>query len=92
MLLTDEEIAQEKSKAKSNAAKKKRIRDSRVDGTSLLCQTLANLPQKPSVLVSASAIGFYGDCDDVELDEASNDAWKQMVEELSTDSVKNYKQ
>ena len=44
-----------------NAAKKQRIRDSRVVGTRLLCSTLAGLDQKPKVLVSASAIGFYGD-------------------------------
>ncbi|MFQ5492338.1 MAG: TIGR01777 family oxidoreductase, partial [Phycisphaerae bacterium] len=41
-------------------AKKERILASRVDGTRLLCQTLASLKYKPSVLVSASAIGYYG--------------------------------
>ncbi len=40
--------------------KKKRILDSRVKGTRLLSETLANLNPKPRVLVSASAIGFYG--------------------------------
>ncbi|HEX9792387.1 MAG TPA: TIGR01777 family oxidoreductase [Planctomycetota bacterium] len=44
-----------------NAAKKQRIRTSRVQGTQLLAGTLAGLAQKPTVLVSASAIGFYGD-------------------------------
>ena len=42
-------------------SKKKRIRDSRVDGTHLLCETLASLKEPPQVLVCASAIGFYGD-------------------------------
>jgi hypothetical protein len=43
-----------------NAEQKSRIRDSRVQGTRLLCETLAKLRQPPRVLVSASAIGFYG--------------------------------
>lgn len=41
--------------------KKRRIRESRVKGTSLLAGALANLSAKPKVLVSASATGFYGD-------------------------------
>jgi len=43
------------------AARKAKIRDSRVIGTRTLCETLARLPQPPKVLVSASAIGYYGD-------------------------------
>jgi uncharacterized protein (TIGR01777 family) len=42
-------------------ARKERIRDSRVKGTQLLAQTLAKLKTPPKVLVSASAIGYYGD-------------------------------
>src|SRR5215212_699369 len=41
--------------------KKRRIRESRVKGTSLLAGALAGLSAKPGVLVSASATGFYGD-------------------------------
>ena len=41
--------------------KKRRIRESRMKGTSLLAGALAGLSAKPSVLVSASATGFYGD-------------------------------
>lgn len=41
--------------------KKKAIHDSRVHGTKLLSETLARLSRKPKVLISASAIGFYGD-------------------------------
>jgi uncharacterized protein (TIGR01777 family) len=41
--------------------KKRRILESRVKGTRLLAETLAGLKEKPKVLVSASAIGFYGD-------------------------------
>ncbi len=50
-----------------NAAQKAVIRDSRVKGTKLLCETLARLRQPPRVLVSASAIGFYGDRGEEEL-------------------------
>jgi uncharacterized protein (TIGR01777 family) len=42
------------------AQKKARIHDSRVHGTRLLCEALAGLQRPPSVLVAASAIGFYG--------------------------------
>jgi len=42
-------------------AKKRRIMESRVKGTRLIAETLAGLNEKPRVLVSASAVGFYGD-------------------------------
>lgn len=51
--------------------KKRRIRESRVQGTRLLAETLAKLERKPAVLVSASATGFYGDRGDETLTEAS---------------------
>lgn len=41
--------------------KKQRIRDSRVNATRLLTETLARLQRPPATVVSASAIGFYGD-------------------------------
>ena len=40
--------------------KKRRIRESRVEGTRLLAETLARLSTRPRAFVSASAIGFYG--------------------------------
>jgi len=43
------------------AAKKTRILESRVKGTRLLAESLAGLKQRPKVLVSASAVGYYGD-------------------------------
>lgn len=52
-------------------ARKERIRASRANGTRLLADTLAALDTKPRVLVSASAIGYYGDRGD-ELLEASD--------------------
>ena len=50
---------------------KARIRDSRVNGTHLLAETLARLVPLPKVLVSASAVGYYGDRDDEILTEDS---------------------
>lgn len=43
------------------AEKKRRIRDSRVQGTTLLAATLAQLQTPPRTLLSASAVGYYGD-------------------------------
>lgn len=48
---------------------KRRIRDSRVNGTTLLGTTLAKLDPLPRVLLNGSAIGFYGDRGNEELDE-----------------------
>ena len=53
------------------AARKQRIRDSRVDDTRRLCETLAALPSPPATLVTASAIGVYGDQGDEPVDESS---------------------
>lgn len=53
------------------AEKKRRIEDSRVLGTRHLVATLARLDPKPRVLVCASAIGYYGDRADAELDETA---------------------
>ncbi len=50
-------------------AKKERILRSRVDGTRRLVDGLASLSKKPRVLVSASAIGFYGNRGEEALDE-----------------------
>jgi uncharacterized protein (TIGR01777 family) len=54
-----------------NAEVKRRIRDSRVNGTQILCEALGAMSSPPKVLVSASAIGFYGDRGDELLDEQS---------------------
>lgn len=52
-------------------ARKRLILESRTTGTGLLARTLAGLTHRPSVLVSASAIGYYGDRGDEPLDEGS---------------------
>src|SRR6185503_9963356 len=54
----------------SNA--RRRIRDSRVKGTTLLARTLASLAAKPTVFLSGSAMGIYGDRGDEALDESSS--------------------
>jgi uncharacterized protein (TIGR01777 family) len=41
-------------------ARKHIIRESRIHGTRLLCETLASLVHKPRVLITASGVGFYG--------------------------------
>jgi len=51
---------------------RRRILDSRVRGTALLARTLAALDRPPSVLVSASAVGYYGDRGGEEMTEASS--------------------
>lgn len=55
-----------------SAAKKRRIRESRVVGTRRLCETLIGFDRPPQTLVCASAIGFYGDCGDRVVDESTN--------------------
>jgi uncharacterized protein (TIGR01777 family) len=54
-----------------SAPVKQRILRSRVDATRLLVSTLVSLPSPPRVLVSASAIGIYGDRGEEDLDESS---------------------
>ena len=51
---------------------KRKIRDSRVNGTHLLSEAIAKLSKRPGVFVCASATGIYGDRDDEILDEQSD--------------------
>jgi len=51
--------------------KKRRIVASRVEGTRRIVEAIARVPAKPEVLVSGSAIGFYGDSGERELTEQS---------------------
>ena len=64
-------LAGERIDGRWTATKKRRILDSRVEGTEVLAGALANLDHPPAVVVSASAIGFYGDRGDEELTEDS---------------------
>ena len=54
-----------------STAYKGRVLDSRVQGTELLASTLAALRQPPRVLLSGSAVGFYGNRGDEVLTEES---------------------
>ena len=51
---------------------KQRIADSRIRGTALLAEALAGLNEPPAVMISGSAIGYYGSRGDERLDEASS--------------------
>lgn len=53
------------------ASRKQRIRDSRTIGTKLIAETISRIDPPPDVLVSASAIGYYGDRGDELLREES---------------------
>lgn len=57
--------------ARWTSAQKNRILRSRVQGTRLLCQTLEKISTPPDVLVSVSAIGYYGNRGDEILTEES---------------------
>ena len=73
-----------------NATRKKAILSSRVEGTQKLSQSLASLKSPPRVLLSASAVGYYGDRGEEELTETSQpgagfladvcQAWEEATE------------
>jgi hypothetical protein len=65
-------LAGESIVGKWTPAKKARILESRAQGTRLLSESLVHLRRRPIVLVSASAIGFYGDRGDKVVDEDSS--------------------
>ena len=50
---------------------KRTIRDSRVQGTDTIARAVAGMAEPPQVLVSASAIGYYGDTGDRLVDESA---------------------
>jgi uncharacterized protein (TIGR01777 family) len=50
---------------------KRSIRASRIDGTTTIAAALAAATQPPKVLLSASAVGFYGDTGEDQVDESS---------------------
>lgn len=52
--------------------KRARILNSRVQGTTTLAKAIASLQNPPSTLISASAIGYYGNRGDARLDETSS--------------------
>jgi uncharacterized protein len=65
-------LAGESLEGNWNRAKKAEILESRAGPTRRLAEQLARLPKPPKVFITASAIGFYGDRGDAELDESSS--------------------
>lgn len=78
--------------------KKKRILDSRVISTRLLCRALSSLKNPPRVLVSASATGYYGNRGDEVLTERSSrgkgfladvcEKWEQATHEAGEKGIR----
>jgi len=80
-------------------AQKKRILDSRIESTKLLCNAIQEVgPNKPNTFVSASAIGFYGMDNGerllIEEDDPGSDflaevtsKWEQTVDEIEKLSI-----
>ena len=79
-------------------SKKQRISDSRIQGTHTLVNALMVSTSRPRVMVSASAVGYYGDRGDELLTEQSapgNDflanvcqRWEQAVEEAASAGIR----
>lgn len=65
-------LAGEPVAARWTEEQKRRIRDSRVKGSRNLVAGLLATPHRPKVLISASAVGFYGDRGDEILNESSD--------------------
>jgi len=66
------------------AAAKQRIRSSRVDGTRHVVEALAQLHKPPAVLISASAIGYYGSRGEETLAESASPA-QDFLGEVATE-------
>ncbi len=70
-------------------AKKQRLRDSRIAGTHRLVDALTQVSPRPRVLVSASAVGYYGDRGDETLTESSgpgHDFLAQLCQEWEAEA------
>ena len=80
------------------ASHKRDIRESRVQGTSLLAKAVAAMTVKPRVVLSGSAIGYYGNRGDEQLDERSaagtgfladvGKAWEAAAEPIAQAGVR----
>jgi uncharacterized protein (TIGR01777 family) len=77
---------------------KKRILESREKATHNLVQAIATAPEKPGVLVSGSAVGYYGDRGDAIVDESTGPgdtfdarvcvAWEEAAREVERSDVR----
>jgi uncharacterized protein len=74
-----------------SAARKKVLRDSRVEGTRALVSAVAKMAVRPRVLVSASAIGYYGNRGEEILTEESppgSDFLSELAKEWESEATK----
>jgi hypothetical protein len=91
-------LAGESVAGRWNAEKKHRIAASRIDGTRTVVESLRALSRRPAVLVSASAIGYYGDRGEEPLTEESSPgtdflatvcvAWEAAAREVESFGVR----
>jgi len=82
------------AKGRWTDARKKTILHSRTHTTADLCAALAELPQRPRVLLSASAMGYYGDTGKNVVDENSPEGSDFLAEvsvqwEAATEAARN---
>ena len=73
------------SKKRWNGAFKQKIYDSRINMTNLVIDYIKQCPVKPKVLLSASAIGFYGDSLDEIFNEESEPTHQTFSQKLCHD-------
>lgn len=76
---------------KWDEAQKKKIYDSRINSTRMLVDAMKALPKKPRALISASAVGIYGNRGDEVLDEnaaAGNDFLAGVCKDWEAEALK----
>ncbi|MGV8960472.1 MAG: TIGR01777 family oxidoreductase [Stenotrophomonas sp.] len=74
-----------------SATRKQEFRDSRIGGTARLVQWMARQSQCPKVLISGSALGYYGTRDDTALDESAapgDDFSAQLCRDWEAEAIK----
>jgi uncharacterized protein (TIGR01777 family) len=91
-------LAGENISGRWTEAKKARILDSRVRGTRTVAEALAGLSEPPKVLISSSAVGYYGDRGDEVLTEESSSGslflsevcgqWEAATEPAATKGIR----
>ena len=84
--------------ARWTAQRKQALWDSRISLTEHLVQRIAAAQHKPGVLLSGSAVGYYGNCGDAELDESAHagedfaaqlcKAWEEAARGAEKDGVR----
>ena len=70
---------------------KRKIHDSRINGTAQLVKAISTLSKKPKVFVSTSAVGIYGNRDAEDVTEASsegNDFLAKVCKDWETEAMK----